>query len=95
MLEKDVEAYLVARMQDMGGLAIKFISPGRRNVPDRIVIFPSGKIVFVELKATGKTPNDAQIREHARLRRLNCAVYGCIDSKSAVDRMIEDIAPLL
>jgi hypothetical protein len=95
VLERDVEAYLVGRMKALGGAAYKFTSPARRSVPDRLAIFPGGAMVFAELKKPGAKPSDAQLREHERLRALGCAVYGCIDSKEAVDRMIEEMAPLL
>lgn len=95
MLERDVEAYLKDRMKAIGGRAYKFTSPGRRNVLDDICIFPGGAIAFAECKAPGKKPSAAQMREHDRFRELGCAVYGCIDSKEAVDRMIEEMAPLI
>lgn len=95
MLERDVEKYLKDRMKAIGGAAYKFTSPARRSVPDRLAIFPGGAMVFAELKKPGEKPSDAQLREHKRLRELGCAVYGCIDSREAVDRMIEEIVPLL
>ena len=50
MLEKEVEKFLVREVKKIGGISFKFISPGNAGVPDRIVIFPSGKVVFAELK---------------------------------------------
>nr|DAJ14055.1 MAG TPA: Nuclease [Siphoviridae sp. ctV7v5] len=50
MLEKEVEKFLVREVKKIGGTSFKFISPGNAGVPDRIVILPSGKVVFVELK---------------------------------------------
>ena len=50
MLEKEVEKFLVREVKKLGGISFKFISPGNAGVPDRIVILPSGKVVFVELK---------------------------------------------
>lgn len=50
MLEKEVEKFLVREVKKIGGISFKFISPGNAGVPDRIVILPSGKVVFVELK---------------------------------------------
>lgn len=38
----------------MGGWAVKFSSPGLDGMPDRLVLFPGGKLGFVELKAPGK-----------------------------------------
>lgn len=64
-----------------GGVAFKFISPGRRSVPDRIVLLPGGRIVFVECKAPGKPPRAGQLREHGRLRALGFTVV-VLDSKN-------------
>lgn len=50
MLEKEVEKFLVREVKKIGGISFKLISPGNAGVPDRIVILPSGKVVFVELK---------------------------------------------
>lgn len=74
MLEKDIEKAFVKRIKELGGMAEKFTSPGRRAVPDRIVTMPGGQIIFVELKAPGKKPTDAQLRDHKRRRDLGCDV---------------------
>ena len=50
MLEKEVEKFLVREVKKIGGVSFKFISPGNAGVPDRIVMLPNGKVVFVELK---------------------------------------------
>lgn len=50
MLEKDLERQFCRRVQEEGGQAWKFVSPGKSGVPDRIVLFPGGRIFFVELK---------------------------------------------
>ena len=74
MLERDIERALVRRVTALGGMAEKFVSTGRRAVPDRIITMPSGVIVFVELKAPGEKPTPAQQRDHARRRALGCDV---------------------
>lgn len=74
MLERDIERALVARVKRLGGTAEKFTSPGRRSVPDRLVTLPGGRIIFVELKAPGKKPTEAQARDHARRTELGCDV---------------------
>jgi hypothetical protein len=45
MLEKDVEQALVRRVKALGGLCEKFVSPGRRSVPDRIITLPGGEFL--------------------------------------------------
>lgn len=74
MLERDIEKALVARVKKLGGMAEKFTSPQKRSVPDRIVTLPNGRIIFVELKATGKKETPAQFRDHERRRELGCDV---------------------
>lgn len=50
MKESKIEASLVREVRKRGGLCYKFISPGNPGVPDRIVILPGGRTVYVELK---------------------------------------------
>jgi len=90
MLERDVEAHLVARVKSLGGIAMKLTSPQRRSVTDRIVLLPGGRVVFVELKSPGKKPTDAQMREHERLRAIQMDVR-VIDTKEGVDAFIEEM----
>lgn len=84
MLERDIEKALVKRVIALGGTAEKFTSPGRRSVPDRLVTLPEGRMIFVELKAPGKTPTENQSRDHARRRALGCDVR-VIDSLEGVN----------
>jgi hypothetical protein len=41
--ERDVEAHLVKRVKEAGGIAYKFTSPQRRSVPDRLVLLDIAK----------------------------------------------------
>lgn len=50
MKESEIEARLVRMVRGLGGLCLKFVSPGCAGVPDRIIILPGGRVVFVELK---------------------------------------------
>lgn len=50
MREKSMEAKLVAAVKAAGGVCWKFTFPGTAGVPDRIVLLPSGRIAFVEVK---------------------------------------------
>lgn len=85
--EKSIEQYLVKKARDVGGRAYKFVSPGNQGVPDRIVIFPSGGVVFVELKCkTGKL-SELQKLQLRKLRSLN-QITRVVHSKADVDRLI-------
>lgn len=89
MLERDIEAYLVKRCKEIGALVDKFTSPQRRSVPDRMITF-SGRVLFVELKATGKEPTEAQVRDHDRRRAAGAEVVW-LDSQVAVNHLTHDL----
>ena len=68
MLERDIEkAVCDYAKKEYDAIAYKFTSPGRRNVPDRIIVFPNGGVIFIEFKAPGKKPSAGQEREMSRL----------------------------
>lgn len=93
MLEEKVEAYLVKRVKDEGGVAEKFVSPSRRAVPDRICSYPDEHVFYAECKATGKKATPEQERDHERRRALGFRVY-VVDSYDAVDRMLHHEAAI-
>lgn len=86
--EKSTEAYLRDEVKRLGGRSYKWVSPGRSGVPDRIVILPGGRVVFVELKSEGKTSTDQQKKRQAELRALGCTVYADIDTKEKVRALL-------
>lgn len=51
MKESDIERHLVNGVKKLGGLCLKFVSPGNPGVPDRIILTADGRVIFVELKA--------------------------------------------
>lgn len=70
MLENEIEKILVDEVRSLGGRAYKWVSPGNAGVPDRMVILPECKPIFVELKAdTGKLTRLQKIQID-RLQRL-------------------------
>ena len=75
---------------DMGGIALKFGSPGFSGVPDRLVLLPGGKIAFVEMKAPGQVPTSLQRLRHEQFRHLGFRVY-VIDGKEQIGGMIDEI----
>jgi hypothetical protein len=54
-LESNLEERCRDHIRTLGGELRKFKSPGANGVPDRILLLPGGKIVFVELKRTAKS----------------------------------------
>ena len=81
MREKIIEQKLVTAAKNMGGIALKFVSPGFDGMPDRIVFLPGGHIGFVEVKTPGEKPRPLQLARHGLLRRLGFKVYVLDDEK--------------
>lgn len=93
MLERDIEAHLVKRVKELGGIVRKLAWVGRQGAPDRVVFLPGRdceeiSTIWVELKNpdTIKTfpanaHERAQHREHERMRAMGqrVVVIGTIE----------------
>ena len=90
MTEKHIEQQLVKAVRSHGGIAPKFVSPGYDGVPDRLILFPGGRIAFCELKAPGKKMRPLQIRRKAQIERLGFSVY-IIDEVSQIMPTVSEI----
>lgn len=90
MLESKIENRLKKEVEKIGGLSLKFTSPGMAGVPDRLVLLPKGKIYFIELKAPGKTLRPLQVKRKEQLESLGFKVY-LIDSYKKIDRFIQGV----
>lgn len=90
MLEKTLEHKFVTEVKRVGGLALKFVSPGFDGVPDRLVLLPGGRLGFVEVKAPGKRPHPLQLARHRLLKRSGFKVY-VLDDERQIGGIIRDI----
>ena len=86
--EREIEAFLRKMVIKQGGLCLKFVSPAWEGAPDRIILFPGGKIFFVEVKRPGERPRPLQLKRHEELRKLGFSVY-VIDGKEQVRDLIQ------
>ena len=90
-LEKEVEASIGRYAKSKGVLYMKFVSPSRRAVPDRMIITRKGAIGFLEIKRLGARPTPLQEREIAKLREHGCIADWC-DSvekgQAFIDRLL-------
>lgn len=87
VLEKQVEAYLVKRVKELGGVAYKFTSPAHKGVADRIVCLPNGDTWFVEVKTEGGRLSPLQkvfADDMARMKQR----YVCLWNKEQIDEFI-------
>jgi len=90
MLEKEIEKKLRTEVVKMGGLALKFASPGMAGVPDRLLLLPNGRIFFAETKKPGGKMRPLQLKRKSQLEALGFQVF-CIDSIEAVRRFADAI----
>ena len=74
MKESSIESRLVRMVRDRGGLCFKFVSPGNPGVPDRIVITPAGRTVYVELKTEVGRLAAIQKWQHEEMRKRGADV---------------------
>ena len=90
MKEKIIEQNFRAAVRAVGGVAVKFVSPGLDGMPDRLALLPGGRMAFVEVKAPGKKPRPLQEARHRLLRRLGFQVY-VLDDEKQIGGIIDEI----
>ena len=91
MRESAVEKAFVDAVRKAGGEALKFTSQSRNGVPDRLVLFFSGKAAFVELKAPGKQMRPLQRKRRKQPEALGFPVF-CVDSMEQIQPAIRALA---
>lgn len=80
MKESQIERRLVEGVKRLGGMCLKFVSPGTLGVPDRIIITAKGRVIFVELKT-----------ETGRLTKIQRYVIGEMQNRGADARVVKGI----
>ena len=73
-MERDVEKRLGAGVKLRGGRSFKWVSPGNAGVPDRIIVMPSGRVIFIELKEVGGRLSRQQELQIRKLQNLGADV---------------------
>ena len=95
MLEKSLEMKRRRRVKLMGCLCLKFVSPGYVGVPDRMIMVPGGKVLFVELKKPGKKERPRQEYVHTLFRRFGFEVFSAVDSDEKIQEVVTRCKELL
>jgi hypothetical protein len=90
MREKTIEQQLRTTVKGLGGIALKFVSPGMSGVPDRLILLPDTRLAFVEVKAPGETLRPLQVKRKRQLEGLGFSVY-CIDNADQIGGVLDEI----
>ncbi len=88
MLEKQVEQYLVKQVKSIDGISLKLNS--LIGIPDRLILLPSGRCMFVELKRPGEEPRKVQVLRMKQLTKLGFRTY-VADSYESVDKLLSEV----
>ena len=92
MKESDIETRLVRAIKAKGGLCYKFVSPGNPGVPDRIVITPDGRTIYVELKTEVGRLAAIQKWQHEELRKRGAEVR-TLKGLDQVKEFVREVMP--
>lgn len=96
-LEVSVESYLCEQVEalDVGALCEKFVSPGRRGPPDRLITWPVIGMHLAETKRPkGGVLESWQIRDHQRRELLGVRVH-VLTTRDMVDAYIRTVKIVL
>lgn len=88
--KQKVEKPLIDGITRIGGKCHKFECPGRTGAPDRIVVLPRGKVVFVELKAPQGIMSPMQRVWRDELLGLGCD-WRCLSSREEVNEFVAEM----
>ena len=93
MKESTLEKKLKERIERAGGLCLKWTSPGFTGVPDRIVLLPDARVLFVEVKRPGLKDgmSPRQKRVAQQLRDLGFTVIRLSDLKDIEQYLGEEV----
>lgn len=94
-LERHLEGFFRERVRLAGGYTVK-LAPTEAGIPDRMVLFPGGRIYLVELKREGGALRPIQLLWHTRILKLGTHVHVLYGRKGIVDwirDVVESMGP--
>lgn len=87
--EKTIEKILNLSVKKLGGWSIKLLPFNIAGLPDRICLFPRGRLFFAEIKTTKKEPTPIQKIIHKKLRSLGFEVH-IIDKSEQIKEILSN-----
>ncbi len=88
--EKVIEDYLVEKAKGKKLPCLKYSNPNKVGYPDRLLVLPDAKVIWVELKSKGRKPSKIQEVRIAELTNMGHVVR-VIDNKADIDKLINEI----
>ena len=85
--EKALESYLCRLVRQAGGVALKYASGTSTGYPDRLLLFPGGRVIWVEVKSRGGNPTPLQSHRICCLREMGFVVRLC-DSREKAEAIV-------
>lgn len=85
MKESDIQKKISDRHHNYGWFVTKLIQTTTNGIPDLLMI-KNGRVVFIEVKAKGKKPEELQLYRHAELRGYGVEVYWTDDPRFSLVR---------
>lgn len=89
--ENAVEKRLVDGVKRLGGKALKFIPTACKGMPDRLVLLPAGRAIWVELKADGGVLSPMQVKRLDELEALGFDTY-VLEGAGMVEEFLKGIS---
>lgn len=89
--ERAIEKFLVERVNARQGMALKLVPFGLTGIPDRLIILPGPRLIFVEVKR----PVGGRISPHQHWWRERLLALGCehafVRSREEVEALIGSV----
>ena len=88
--EKSTEHYFCTQMRALGLPCIKQFNPFEAGWPDRLVVLPGGRVIWVEFKSKGEKPTAIQRIRHNALRDKGHDVE-IVSCREEAENLVEEI----
>lgn len=88
--EKAIERYLCELVKKLGGICLKYSNANMVGYPDRVVLLPEGRTIWIELKSKGRKTSKVQAIRIAQLESIGHTVY-VADSKESINGIFQDL----
>lgn len=87
--EVDIESKFCTHAKKVGCIALKLIMLNKRGFPDRTVLCPEGRVIFIEFKRKGKKLNGTQVPIKDLLMKLGFEYHVC-DEIGQAEAILDD-----